>query len=63
MRESRVMAQCPSCEETTDRLVVEARWVELLSTGKRSMYMTLPQPNPIFPTLRTAESPWEFAPR
>ena len=57
------MAQCPYLDRLPIRLDVEVRWVELFSTGKRSIYMTLPQPNPIFPTLRPAESPWEFARR
>ena len=55
------MAQCPSVNKLPTRLGVEVRWVELFSTGKRSIYMTSQQPNPIFPTLRRAESPWEFA--
>ena len=29
--------------------------------GKRTIYMTSQQLNPIFPTLKSAESPWEFA--
>ena len=53
----------PVLGQTSDSLGVEDRWVELFSTGKRSIYMTSPQLNPIFPTLRPAGSPWEFARR